>query len=89
MLTADFEIELKDPCDPPLSLVKSVFTDTEYTITDDDAVPYTHPAFVINPDYCPFNYAYEISDLSDKNGLVTSAITQDSTDEKKFSFYYD
>ena len=44
---------------------------------------------MINPDYCPLKYTYEISDLLDKNGLETSAITQDSDDEKKFSFYYD
>jgi hypothetical protein len=56
-----------------------------YTITDDSAEPYIHPDFTVSPDYCPIVYEYSVSTLVN-NG--ESAITQDPTNDKKFSFFY-
>ena len=82
--TATFQITLDDPCDPPVSLAKPSFENQEYTITDDSAEPYTHPEFTVSPSYCPIKYEYGWTMLA--NG--DSAITQDSVDEKKFTFFY-
>jgi len=82
--TATFKITLVDPCDPPASLSKPAIVNQVYTITDDNADPYTHPEFVVSPLYCPVTYQYNVSLLSNNE----SAITQDSVDKKKFTFFY-
>ena len=64
--TATFTLNILDPCDPPTSLSKAEFSDQEYTLTDDDAVKYTHSSFTISPLYCKFRYDYDISDLIDE-----------------------
>ena len=80
-----FKITLVDPCDPPASLLRPDFDDQEYTITDDSADPYTHPEFVVSPLYCPTEYVYNWTMLQNNE----SAITQDSVNKKKFTFFYD
>lgn len=42
----------------------------------------------MQPDYCKFTFTYSISDLFDADSFVTTAITQDSSNSKKFSFFY-
>lgn len=88
-LSTTFTITLLDPCDPPQSFTVPTLSDTEYMITDDNAAAYTHPTFNIEPFYCVFNYSYQISDLLDEQGQVTTAIQQDATNQRKFNFYYD
>ena len=83
--TTTFEVTLEDPCDAPASLIKPAFENQEYTITDDSFAPYTHPEFTVSPAYCPIKYEYNWTKLSNDD----SAITQDSANEKKFSFFYD
>ena len=77
-----------DPCDPPVSISSADFTDNEYTLTDNSA-DYSHPAYEINPNYCTFEYAYDISELFDANSQATTALTQSTVDPKMFSYYYD
>jgi hypothetical protein len=77
-----FTFTLVDPCDPPTSITAAVLTDQVYTITDEGA-KYTHPDFVISPEYCPFMYSYAISEITNVAG--ESAITRA---DKTFLFSY-
>ena len=74
---------LEDPCDPPVSLTKPSnpgFEDQVYTVTDTMA-SYTHPDFVIEPDFCPFTLAYQIDPTSGGIDVVTR-------NDKTFTFSY-
>ena len=46
-----------------------------YTISDPDALPYTHPEFVADPAYCNVRYDYEISNVFNAQGQITTAVT--------------
>ena len=80
---------LEDPCDPPNQIIKPVYVNQVYTITDADATPYVIPEFSVDPIFCPIDYSYDISYLVDSNNADISAITQDTVNERKFSFFYD
>ena len=75
---------LVDPCDPPTSVTGEDFTNQSYTLTDEER-SYTHPAFTIEPTFCPFEYTFTVTLLTGDD----SAITQDTTDETKFLFHYE
>ena len=63
-LADPFTITIADPCDAPVSVVASTLTNQEYTITDDDAVPYTVPVYTADPAWCSIRYTYTITDVS-------------------------
>ena len=63
-LAAPFTIQIMDPCDAPVSVTASVLTNQEYTITDDDALPYTVPVYTADPSWCAITYTYTITDVS-------------------------
>ena len=86
---ATFLLTLGDPCDPPNQIIKPNFDNQVYTITDANATPYVIPEFSVDPIFCPIDYYYDISYLVDSNNADTSAITQDTVNERKFSFFYD
>ena len=56
-----FSITIADPCDAPVSVVAATLTNQEYTITDDDAVPYTVPIYTADPAWCAIRYTYTIT----------------------------
>ena len=78
-----YTFTLVDPCDPPTSVTAVVLTDQVYTITENNATPYTHPVFTIDPISCPFAYSYDLGKIT--NVADASAVTRvDNT----FSFDY-
>ena len=68
--TTTFILELEDLCDPPASFTSTGWENQEYTLTG-LAETYTHPAFVIQPDYCRFELEYDISKLADGASALT------------------
>ena len=85
MTLADpFTITIADPCDAPVSVVASTLTNQEYTITDDDAVPYTVPVYTADPAWCAIRYTYTITDVS---GDVVLTFNEDPL-TREFAFYY-
>ena len=58
---APFTVRIIDPCDEPISVVAATLTNQEYTITDDDAVPYTVPVYTADPAWCEIRYTYTIT----------------------------
>lgn len=74
--------EFVDPCDPPVSITSAQWLDQRLMLTDVGS--YSHPEVIVEPQFCPFEAEYTISNLP--NG--ESAITQDSVDESSFSFSY-
>ena len=80
------EFRLQDPCDPPESLTAPTIIDQTYTLGDVSATPYTHPDFVIVPDYCGIEYSYNWTSLTDSDGNTGTAI---SRSDKTFSFFFD
>ena len=60
-LADPFTITIADPCDAPVSVVAATLTNQEYTITDDDAVPYTVPIYTADPAWCAIRYTYTIT----------------------------
>ena len=83
--TSQYCFELVDPCNPPDSVTAPTLVDQAYTISDPTATPYTHPAFVISPDYCEIRLNYEETKFTDDGGDLQTAITRvDDT----FSFFY-
>ena len=83
-----FVLELVDPCDPPDLVQSSVLFDQVYTITDNNATPYTHLAFIVEPEYCNLVYSYTTTDLLDANGQPAEVLTYDAS-SLTFSFFYD
>ena len=81
---ATFILTLVDPCDPPVSVTSVPLQNQVYTLTDDSATPYVHPAFVVEPSYCPLVYSYSQTYLSDGD----SALVLPASDDKTFSFGY-
>ena len=75
---------LVDPYDPPISVTSSALVDQTYTLTDDSATPYIHPAFVVDPSYCPLVYSYTATRLDDG----ASAIGLPTSEDKTFTFSY-
>ena len=71
-----------DPCDPPISITSSGLTDQVYTITDNNAADYIHPAFVSDPSYCPINYSYSETKLTAGDSAITNLMNP-------FQFFYD
>lgn len=83
-LTSSFQLELVDPCNPPVSVSAGTLEDQTYIITT-PAASYTHEPFVADPAYCPLNYEYSITNLN--NG--ESAVTEGATNSRTLTFYYD
>ena len=82
---APFTVRIIDPCDEPFSVTASVLTNQEYTITDDDALPYTVPVYTADPAWCAITYTYTITDVSGDAVLIFN----DDPLVREFSFYYD
>ena len=62
--TFTFDIELKDPCDPPTSLtVTSQISDLSYTITETKKTISTD-IFTIDPPFCKYNVAVSSTPLA-------------------------
>ena len=62
--TFTFDIELKDPCDPPTSLeVTDPKNDITYTVTEKKKLISMAPRFTITPSFCKFNVVPTFSTL--------------------------
>ena len=79
---AEIKITLLDPCDPPVSVDRVPLTNQSYRIGDPSATPYTHPNFVVSPDFCPLTYTYSETTLLDGSTAI-------SRTDKTFTFSYD
>ena len=64
-------ISLVDPCDPPLSITSPGLTNQVYTISDLNAIPYTHPLFTSDPVYCPIVYTYSETKLDSGDSAIS------------------
>ena len=85
--TTTFKLTLLDPCNPPASLLPPSTVNQQYTLTDTEAPTYTIGQFTVEPDFCPYFYTWEITNLEQVNsGAPISAITQNGV---VFSFRYD
>ena len=82
-------ITITDPCAPTISLTAGALTDKVYTISDATFADYTHPAWVVDPDYCEVDLTYTISDITDDDSNVVTAVTQKTGDDTTFEFFYD
>ena len=85
MFTIDLIVP--DPCDPPSSLEKVDLDDQSYILTDINR-SYTHPDFVVSPDFCPIDYTYQDSGftISDIGPETDTVITREG---QKFNFFWD
>ena len=54
--TADFDIILTDPCDPPTITPPADLIDQVYTLTDNSKADYVTAAWTISPDYCELDF---------------------------------
>ena len=79
-----FSITIADPCDAPVSVVASTLSNQEYTITDDDASPYTVPIYTADPAWCAIRYTYTITDVSGDAVLTFN----DDPLTREFAFSY-
>ena len=61
----EVDLEIVDPCDPPVSIQRVVMQDQVYELKDTSEPSYTHPEFEITPIYCPITYSYSITNLQD------------------------
>jgi hypothetical protein len=72
---------LLDPCTPPNEITAAVLDNQEYTITG-TATEYTHPEFIIEPDFCQIAYSYEIGASEKTNEAIITRT------DRTFSFFY-
>ena len=72
--TKTFIIALVDPCDPPISVTGTDFTNQEYTLTDNQK-EYTHPAFTVSPEYCPIVFTITETLLTAGDSAIVNDIT--------------
>ena len=86
--TKTFIITLVDPCDPPISVTGTDFTNQEYTLTDNQK-EYTHPAFTVSPGYCPIVYTITETLLTAGDSAIVNDITGTKTDVTTFQYHYD
>ena len=81
----EYTFELKDPCNPPVSVSVGVLEDQgDYTPTQTDFPNYTHAEFNVDPAYCPLTYSYSYEKLNNGDTAITKTAT-----EREFSFRYD
>ena len=67
-------------------MTKVALQNQVYTLTDDNAAPYVHPDFTVDPDYCPLIYSYSETFLADgDSALILPTI---ANDDKTFNFSY-
>lgn len=78
-----FIVELLDPCNPPNSIEPAQLIDQTLVLGATDTPSYQHDDFVVDPAFCPVEYSYDISLLT--NAIPNSAITRV---DKRFFFEY-
>ena len=72
-LTETVTLTLTDPCNPPASVTppSSPGLENQQLIITETGKQYTHPEFVVSPDFCPLTYSYRVGVTEDGVDAVT------------------